>query len=121
MKHLHRLSVYLYPSMSQELGRYSPGTASSPSRTSSGRPCSEQLFERRRNRGTVDLSSRNDRQQQVPIMLDFVQPAMAVRRLGAGRRNLKRDAVCGIVRPLRRWGGRNVTAWGVAGLLPKLC
>ena len=41
----------------------------------------------------LQLAAGDDREQPMAVVLDLVQPALAVRRLGTGRNDLQRDAL----------------------------
>jgi hypothetical protein len=53
----------------------------------------------------LEIVAVDDRQQPMTVVLDLVQPAVAVRRLGAGRDDLEWDTVR-YVGPHRLWGER---------------
>ena len=66
----------------------------------------------------------NDRDEAVPVVFDLVQPAVAVRRLGAGRNDLERNATRYLGRHRLRGQGEarhgEIIRWRTSGRLPRL-
>jgi hypothetical protein len=61
----------------------------------------------------LDVVAVDDRQQPMPVMLDLVQLALALRRRGAGRNDLRGDALKQISR--NRAGGKRECRHGISG------
>jgi len=61
----------------------------------------------------LDVAAVDDRQQPVPVMLDLVQPALALRRRRAGRNDLERNALKQVSR--NRVGGKRKCRHGISG------